>query len=87
MILTGENRRTRRKICPGAILSTINPTLTGLWWYPMFRVERPATKGLSHGTVAAVCRIYSSYTVFDYLNVCTMIRNIAKEERSSLAQQ
>jgi hypothetical protein len=31
MILTGENRRTRRKTCPSATLSTINPTWTDLW--------------------------------------------------------
>jgi hypothetical protein len=30
MILTGENRRTRRKTCPSATLSTTNPT--GLAW-------------------------------------------------------
>jgi hypothetical protein len=30
MILTGEKRRTRRKTCPSATLSTINPT--GLTW-------------------------------------------------------
>jgi hypothetical protein len=29
--LTGENRRTRRRACPSATLSTTNPTLTGLW--------------------------------------------------------
>jgi hypothetical protein len=29
MILTGENRRTRRKTCPSATLSTTNPTWIG----------------------------------------------------------
>jgi hypothetical protein len=49
-ILTGENRRTRRKTCPSATLSAtkltwIDPaTNTGL------RGERPATNYLSHGT-------------------------------------
>jgi hypothetical protein len=30
IILTGENRRTRRKTCPSATLSTTNPTWTDL---------------------------------------------------------
>jgi hypothetical protein len=51
MILTGENRRTRRKTCPSATLSTTNPT-----WYdqgvnPGLRDERPVTNCLSHGRV------------------------------------
>jgi hypothetical protein len=44
-ILTGENRRTRRKTCPSATLSTINP----IWIDPGLRGERPATNDLSHG--------------------------------------
>jgi hypothetical protein len=45
-ILTGENRRTRRKTCPISTLSTTNPT----WIDQGFRGERPAANGLSHGT-------------------------------------
>jgi hypothetical protein len=49
MILTRENRKTRRKICPSASLTTTNIT----WIYPDanpgLRGERPATNRLSHG--------------------------------------
>jgi hypothetical protein len=51
MILTGENRRThRKKTCPNANLSTINPTRTdpGANW--CLRGDRPATNRLSHDT-------------------------------------
>jgi hypothetical protein len=50
MILTGENRRTRRQTCPNATLSTINPTWTDLSANPVLRGERPVTNHLSHGT-------------------------------------
>jgi hypothetical protein len=46
MILTGENRRTRIKVCPSAILSTTNST----WIDPGLRGERSATNDLSHDT-------------------------------------
>jgi hypothetical protein len=48
-ILTGENRRTRRKTCLSATLSTTNPTSTDLGANPDLRGERPATNDLSHG--------------------------------------
>jgi hypothetical protein len=44
MILTGKNRRTRRKTCPSATLSTINPTMTDLGLH----YDRPATNRLSN---------------------------------------
>jgi len=48
MKFTGENRRTRRKTCPSATLSTTNPT----WIDPDanlgLRGERPGTSRLSH---------------------------------------
>jgi hypothetical protein len=50
MILTGENRRTRRKTCPSATLSTTNPTCIDPGANPGLRGERPATNDLSHGT-------------------------------------
>jgi hypothetical protein len=50
-ILTGENRRTRRKICPSANLSTTNPTWIDPGANPGLRGARPATNDLSHGTV------------------------------------
>jgi hypothetical protein len=51
MILTGENRRTRRKTCSGATLSTTNPTWIEPGANPGLRSERPATNDLSHDTV------------------------------------
>jgi hypothetical protein len=45
MMLTGENRRTRRETCPSATLSTTNPT----WTDPGLCSERPTTNRLSHG--------------------------------------
>jgi ribosomal protein S15P/S13E len=48
--LTGENRRTRRKTCPRATLSTTNPTWIDPDANPGLRGERPATNDLSHGT-------------------------------------
>jgi hypothetical protein len=50
MILTGENRRTRRKTCPSATLSTANPTWIDPGANPGLRGERPASNRLSHGT-------------------------------------
>jgi hypothetical protein len=50
MKLTGENRRTRRKTCPSATLSTTNPTWTDPGSNSGLRGERPATNRLSHGT-------------------------------------
>jgi hypothetical protein len=47
MILTGENRSTRRKTCPGATLSTINLTWTGP--KPDLCVERPVTNHVIYG--------------------------------------
>jgi hypothetical protein len=50
MKLTGENRSTRGKTCPSAILSTTNPIWTDLESNLGLRCERPATNRLSHGT-------------------------------------
>jgi hypothetical protein len=50
MILTGENRRTERKTCPSATLSTTNPTWIVLGANSDLRVGRPKTNHLSHGT-------------------------------------
>jgi hypothetical protein len=43
------NQRTRRKTCPSATLSTINPTWIDPDANPGLRGERPATNDLSHG--------------------------------------
>jgi hypothetical protein len=50
MILTGENRRTRRKTCPCATLSTTNPTWTDLVANPGHGGKKPETNRLSYGT-------------------------------------
>jgi hypothetical protein len=50
MILTGENRRTRRKTCPSVTLSTTNPTWIDPGANRGLRGERPATNDLNHGT-------------------------------------
>jgi hypothetical protein len=53
--LTGENRRTRRKTCPSATLSTTNPAWIDPVANPGLRGERPATNDLSH--VTALVRV------------------------------
>jgi hypothetical protein len=64
MILTGENRRTLRKTCPSATLSTTNL----IWIDPGanlgLRGERPATNRLSHGTAVrpSITSKYSNHT-------------------------
>jgi hypothetical protein len=50
IILTEENRRTRRKTCSSATLSTTNTTWIDTGANPGLRGERPATNHLSHGT-------------------------------------
>jgi hypothetical protein len=52
-ILTVENRRTRRKTCPSATLSTTNPTWIDRGANPGLRGETLATNYLSHGTAQA----------------------------------
>jgi hypothetical protein len=47
---TGENRSSRGKTCPNAILSTTNPTWTDPVSKPGLRGERPETNCRSHGT-------------------------------------
>jgi hypothetical protein len=53
--LIGENRNTRRKICPTATLSTTNPTWTDPGSNPGLRGERPVTNRLSHGRGFFLC--------------------------------
>jgi hypothetical protein len=43
MILTGENRRTRRETCPSATLPNTNPTCTDLGANLGLRGEKPVT--------------------------------------------
>jgi hypothetical protein len=67
IILTGENRRTRRETCPSVTFSTINPTWIEPGVNPGLRGERPAANDLSHGTahpvVTSVFRELASETV------------------------
>jgi hypothetical protein len=66
MILTGENRRTRRKTCPSATLSTTNPIWIDPGTNPGLHGERPASNRLNHGTA------YTLYTVCVF--VCVRVR-------------
>jgi hypothetical protein len=50
IILTGRNRRTRRKTCPSATLSTTNPTWIDPGANPGLPGERPETNRLKNGT-------------------------------------
>jgi hypothetical protein len=49
MIMAAENRRTQRKTCPSATLSTTNPTWIDPGANPGLHGERAATNHLSHG--------------------------------------
>jgi hypothetical protein len=51
MILTEENRRTRRKTFPSAISTTINPVWTDEGANPGLLVKRLETDCLNHDTV------------------------------------
>jgi hypothetical protein len=61
MLLTGQNRRTRRKTRPSATLSTTNPKWFDPGANPGLRVERPATNDLSHGTAKIRWLVQSIY--------------------------
>jgi hypothetical protein len=52
--IDGENRRTRRRTCPSATLSTTNPAWVDPDANPVLRGERPTTNHLSHGTALLV---------------------------------
>jgi hypothetical protein len=54
MILTGENRSTRRRTCRSATSSTTNPMRTGVGLKPDIRDDMPVTNHLSHGTAPCV---------------------------------
>jgi hypothetical protein len=68
MILRGENRRTLRKTCPSATLSTTNPTKTALGVNPGFNGEKPATNRLSNGTAVENTHNYPQYN-YKYVNL------------------
>jgi len=48
MVLTGENRNTRRKTSASSYLFTVKSSQTGPGKKPGFRYERPAANLLSH---------------------------------------
>jgi hypothetical protein len=63
MILTGENRRTRRKACPSATLYTKNPTWTDPGANKGLHRERSETNRLSHGTAVTLNLLLSMLTL------------------------
>jgi hypothetical protein len=63
-VLTGENRRTRRKTCPSATLSTTNATWIDPGANQGLRGERPATNDLSHGTA-----LYATYYTMHIMQI------------------
>jgi hypothetical protein len=54
MILTGENRKTRRKTCSSVTLPTTNPTWADLGANQGLHCEKPETNRLSYGTGRAL---------------------------------
>jgi hypothetical protein len=73
--IDGENRRTRRKTCPSATLSTTNPTWIDPGTNPGLRGERLATNDLSHGTALNVLTFLFSFptrwfTIWHVSNLC-----------------
>jgi hypothetical protein len=60
IILTEENRRTRRKIGPTVTLITTNSTSTEPGAIPSLRGERPAINRLSHGKAYPVSLLASN---------------------------
>jgi hypothetical protein len=70
IIVTGEDRRIRRKPRHSATLSTINPTWTTLALGPGFRGDRPASNSLSQ----AKAKNYSNFFVFFLL--CIVIDSL-----------
>jgi hypothetical protein len=62
MILTEENRRTWRKTCPSATLSTTNSTWIDPSANPGLSGERKATNPLSHST-ASHCLVVHGFTL------------------------
>jgi hypothetical protein len=55
--IENENRSTRGETCPSATLSNTNLPWTIVGMYPGLRGERPATKGLSHGTARLIVKV------------------------------
>jgi hypothetical protein len=72
-ILTGENRRTRRKTCPSATSPTTNPTWIDPGANPSLRGKRPATNHLSHDTA------YSRYVS----RICVLLTMLNNDNRYS----
>jgi hypothetical protein len=73
-IVTWKNRRTRRKTCPSAILSTTNPTWIDPGANPGLRGEWPATNDLSHGMTLPVAFSYNKISNVTHLRPGTNIR-------------
>jgi hypothetical protein len=69
MITIEENRNTRRKTGPSAILFAINPTQTVLGTNPGLRFEKPATNHLS----CDMAMILPSNTIKEMNSTCTVL--------------
>jgi hypothetical protein len=69
MILTGENQRTRRQICPSVTLLTTYPTRTDPGTNPGIRGKRSATLEVLQGRNVLIST--SSGTLKCNANLCT----------------
>ena len=63
MTVTGEERNTQRKTCPGTVLTTFNSTTNALSSNLGLRGEKPVTERLSY------CMAYVDVEVCVMLNV------------------
>jgi hypothetical protein len=80
MILTGKNRRTRRKTCASANLSITNLTWIDKGTNPGLCGERPATNRLSHGTAHTTVSVFSPVTQSHNPDITTQYRHPHRRE-------
>jgi hypothetical protein len=84
MKLTGQNRSTRGETGPIATLYTTNPTWTDPGSNPGFRVERPMTNYLIHGTawtnLASLLHVHSITAV---LGKCRRLGSLWEGRKSA----
>jgi hypothetical protein len=78
MILTAENRSTRRDTCHSATLSTINPVWTDPEANPGHRDERPASNCLSNDKASHEINSFVLYCDAIYLT-CTEVSSLQVE--------
>jgi hypothetical protein len=87
MILTGENRRTRRKTCPSATFYTTNPTWIDPGANPVLRGERPATKDLNHGTALMPVYFTVDVEVSSSLEINLAVRSLSLYILAGISRQ